>query len=261
MDEVVRLRTRYEELKLLRSSLDGMLKDTQRYVRPNSPEFDHGANFKNDGSKDIHDDTAVWCNQMFANGLSSNLIPKAEKWMYLRVQDTENSELNKEQHTYLNTVTDRIFHELALPQSQFYGASHECFLDIGAYGTSPVQMSYVKGVVNFRARPLADVFFDVDEHGEVNTVYYRCFKTTRQIVGLLPEVVNVEGFSDKDKNKKYELVYSIEPSKDSRAKKGGRIGAERPFKVTYWSPDLKAPIRQDGSSYFTFKTLSFHLFC
>jgi len=252
MVEVVRLRTRYEELKLLRSSLDGMLKDTQRYVRPNSPEFDHGANFKNDGSKDIHDDTAVWSNQMFANGLSSNLIPKAEKWMYLRVQDTENSELNKEQHTYLNTVTDRIFHEFALPQSQFYGASHECFLDIGAYGTSPVQMSDIKGVVNFRARPLSDVFFDVDEHGEVNTVYYRCFKTTRQLVGLLPEVVNVEGFSDKDKNKKWELVYSIEPNQDTRAKKGGRIGVERPFKVTYWSPDLKAPIRQDGSSYFTF---------
>ena len=157
MVEVVRLRTRYEELKLLRSSLDGMLKDTQRFVRPNSPEFDHGANFKNDGSKDIHDDTAVWSNQMFANGLSSNLIPKAEKWMYLRVQDTENSELNKEQQTYLNTVTDRIFHEFALPQSQFYGASHECFLDIGAYGTSPVQMSDIKGIVNFRARPLSDV--------------------------------------------------------------------------------------------------------
>jgi len=229
-----------------------MLKDAQRYVRPNAPEFDHGSNFKDDGSKDIHDDTAVWSNQMFANGLSSNLIPKAERWMYLRVQDTENSELDNEQQAYLNTVTDRIFHEFALPQSQFYGASHECFLDIGAYGTSPVQISDVNGVVNFRARPLSDVFFDVDEYGEVNTVYYRCFKTTRQLVGLLPEVVNVDGFSDKDKNKKWELVYSIEPSQDTRSKMGGRIGVERPYVVTYWSPDLKAPIRQDGSSYFTF---------
>lgn len=252
MRDIIRLRERYSELKLLRSSLDGMLKDAQRYVRPNAPEFDHGSNFKDDGSKDIHDDTAVWSNQMFANGLSSNLIPKAERWMYLRVQDTENSELDNEQQTYLNTVTDRIFHEFALPQSQFYGASHECFLDIGAYGTSPVQISDVNGVVNFRARPLSDVFFDVDEYGEVNTVYYRCFKTTRQLVGLLPEVVNVDGFSDKDKNKKWELVYSIEPSQDTRSKMGGRVGVERPYVVTYWSPDLKAPIRQDGSSYFTF---------
>lgn len=252
MSDLVRLKIRYEELKLLRSSLDGMLKDAQRYVRPNGTEFDHGPNFKEDGSKEIYDDTAVWSNQMFANGLSANLIPKAEKWMYLRVQDTENSELNDEQHTYLNQVTDRILHELALPQSQFYAASHECFLDVGAYGTSPVQMSDVNGVVNFRARPLSDVFFDVDEYGEVNTVYYRCYKTTRQLVGLLPEVVNMDGFSDKDPSRKWELVYSIEPSKDRRAKMGGRIGAERPYIVTYWCPDFKTPIRQDGSSYFTF---------
>lgn len=252
MSDLVRLKIRYEELKLLRSSLDGMLKDAQRYVRPSGTEFDHGPNFKEDGSKEIYDDTAVWSNQMFANGLSANLIPKAEKWMYLRVQDTESSELNDEQHLYLNQVTDRILHELALPQSQFYAASHECFLDVGAYGTSPVQMSDVNGVVNFRARPLSDVFFDVDEYGEVNTVYYRCYKTTRQLVGLLPEVVNMDGFSDKDPNRKWELVYSIEPSKDRRAKMGGRIGAERPYTVTYWCPDFKTPIRQDGASYFTF---------
>lgn len=252
MSDLVRLKVRYEELKLLRSNLEGMLKDAQRYVRPNGAEFNHSYTHKKDGSKEIYDDTAVWCNQMFANGLSSNLIPKAEKWMYLRVQDTDNSELNDEQTTYLNRVTDRILHEFALPQSQFYAASHECFLDVGAYGTSPVQISNVKGVVNFRARPLADVFFDVDEHGEVNTVYYRCYKTTRQLVSLLPEVVNVEGFNDKDPNKKFELVYSIEPSRDTRAKSGGRIGAERPFTVSYWCPELKEPIRQDGSSYFTF---------
>jgi len=247
------LKQRYEELKTLRSNLDSMFIDAQTYVRPNSNKFDHGHTpFQDDGSRSLYDDTAVWCNQMFANGLASNLIPKSDRWFYLRVQNVAQGDLSQEELKYLHMVEDRILHEFALPDSQFYASSHEAFLDIGAYGTSPVQMSDIKGIVNFRARPLSDVFFDVDEHGEVNTVYYRCFKTTRQLVGLLPEVVNVDGFSDKDKNKKWELVYSIEPNQDTRAKKGGRIGAERPFKVTYWSPDLKAPIRQDGSSYFTF---------
>ena len=131
---------RYEELKILRSNLDTMFMDSQKFVRPNSNEFDHGHSpNKKDDSREIYDDTAVWCNQMFANGLASNLIPKSDRWMYLRVKDRQTKDLNHEELAYLQNVSDRILHEFSLPESQFYSASHECFLDIGAYGTSPVQ--------------------------------------------------------------------------------------------------------------------------
>jgi hypothetical protein len=159
-----------------------MFVDSQRYVRPNSNRFDHGYTQKQeDGSREIYDDTAVWCNQMFANGLASNMIPKSDRWMYLKVKNIASGDLSNNERAYLQAVSDRILHEFALPESQFYSSSHECFLDIGAYGTSPVQISYINGVVNFRARPLADVFFDTDQHGKVDTVYYRCYKTARQV--------------------------------------------------------------------------------
>ncbi len=248
------LKQRYEELKLLRSNLDSMLMDSQKFVRPNSNEFNHGkSSTKKDDSKEIFDDTAVWCNQMFANGLASNLIPKSDRWMYLRVKDRQSKDLNPEERGYLQNVSDRILHEFSLPQSQFYSSSHECFLDIGAYGTSPVQISYVNGVVNFRARPLADVFFDTNQHGIVDTVYYRCYKSARQLMQMFPEVENIRGFNkSKGVHNKYELVYTICPSTDKRAKSGGRVGAERPYTVTYWSPQLKEPLMESGSSYFTF---------
>jgi hypothetical protein len=229
------LRQRYEELKLLRSNLDHMFQDSQRYVRPNSNEFDHHhTTRKEDDSREIFDDTAVWCNQMFANGLASNMIPKSDRWMYLRAKDVPTAQLNPQELTYLQQVSDRIMHELALPESQFYSASHECFLDIGAYGTSPVQVSYQDGVVNFRTRPLADTFFDVNAHGRVDTVFYRCFKTARQLKQMFPQVEDMQGF-DKNRgiNSKYELIYTIQPSADKRAKKGGRVGPERPYTVTY----------------------------
>jgi len=245
---------RYEELKILRSNLDTMFMDSQKFVRPNSNEFDHGHSpNKKDDSREIYDDTAVWCNQMFANGLASNLIPKSDRWMYLRVKDRQTKDLQPEELAYLQNVSDRILHEFALPQSQFYSASHECFLDIGAYGTSPVQISYVNGVVNFRARPLADVFFDTDMHGKVDTAYYRCFKTARQLMQMFPDIENMQGFNAKKSvHNKYELVYTVCPSTDKHAKKGGRIGSERPYTVTYWSPQLKEPIQEDGISYFPF---------
>ena len=131
------LKQRYEELKLLRSNLDHMFIDSQRFVRPNSNEFDHHhTTRKDDDSREIYDDTAVWCNQMFANGLASNMIPKSDRWMYLRVKDRLNKDLTPEEQSYLQTLSDRILHEFSLPESQFYSSSHECFLDIGAYGTS-----------------------------------------------------------------------------------------------------------------------------
>lgn len=153
------LKQRYEELKLLRSNLDNMFVDAQRYVRPNSNKFDHShTTSQDDGSRELYDDTAVWCNQMFANGLASNLIPKSDRWFYLRVQNVAQGDLSQEELKYLHMVEDRILHEFGLPDSQFYAASHEAFLDVGAYGTSPVQISEVDGVITFKTRPLADTF-------------------------------------------------------------------------------------------------------
>lgn len=248
------LRQRYEELKLLRSHLDGMFLDAQKYVRPNSNKFDHGHTpFQDDGSREIYDDTAVWCNQMFANGLSSNLIPKSDRWFYLKLTDKPSGQLSGDELGYLQQVADRILHEFSLPKSQFYSSSHECFLDVGAYGTSPVQITEVDGVVNFRTRPLADVFFDTDQFGNVDTVHYRCYKTARQMLQAFPQVADMDGFNkDQSVHNKIELVYTIEPSNDPAAKKGGRVGKGRPYKVTYWSPSLKDIISESGSSYFTF---------
>jgi len=251
---MVRLQQRYAELKVLRSNLDSMFYDAQKYVRPNSDKFDHGHTpMQEDGSRELYDDTAVWCNQMFANGLSSNLIPKSDRWFYLRITNRANADVTPEETQYLQGVADRIFHEFALPQSQFYSSSHECFLDVGAYGTSPVQISEVNGVVNFRSRPLADVFFDTDQYGTVDTVYYRCYKTARQLMQAFPNVEGMQGFNkDNSVHNKYELIYTIEPNTDKAAKKGSRVGKGRPYKVTYWCPALKEPLQESGSSYFTF---------
>ena len=252
--ELKELNSRYEELKLLRSNLDSMFMDSQQFVRPNSNKFDHThTRYQEDGSREIYDDTAVWCNQMFANGLASNMIPKSDRWMYLKVKDIPTKDLSSDELSYLQKVSDRILHEFSLPQSQFYSASHECFLDIGAYGTSPIQISYVDGVVNFRTRPLADVFFDTDMHGKVDTVYYRCFKTARQILQMFPHAADMTGFNTNNSvHNKMELIYSITPNTDKLAKKGGTLGKERPYTVTYWCPSMKEPFSVEGSSYFTF---------
>jgi hypothetical protein len=60
MSNITALAQRYEELKLLRSNLDSMFQDSQKYVRPNSNKFDHGHTTKqDDGSKELQTSRGV----------------------------------------------------------------------------------------------------------------------------------------------------------------------------------------------------------
>jgi len=62
----------------------------------------------------------------------------------------------------------------------------------------------------------------------------------------------MEGFDAFNGEKEYELIYAIEPSSDPMAQKGGRIGKERPYIATYFCPELKEIINEEGLSYFPF---------
>ena len=175
--ELVRLQERYEHLKLLRAGHEEMLSDAQKYVAPNKARFTGSmgltSNREDDQSKPIYDSTPVWANQMFANGLSSYLIPKADRWAYLKPEGTPSAELKDDELIFLERLSDTISHIYATPASQFYAASHEAFHDIGSFGNAVVYVNRDKAVPNFKSCALADSFFDVNDEGTVDTMFYR----------------------------------------------------------------------------------------
>lgn len=254
--ERLRLQSRYDELKQLRSGIEGTLSDIQKYVRPNSGDFRSDTKIfgqvQADGSKNIYDHTAVWACQMFANGLSSYLIPKADRWAYLKLAGIPSSELDDEQLLYLEQVSDMIYHHLSLPQTKFYQAGHEVFHDQGSYGTSVCLVRPSPGGLTFRACPLPDCFFDVDDGDNVDTLYYRKFLRAPALLRMFPKVADFEGFDPTDTARQFEVIYSVEPNTSVNARPGGRIGSERPFKATYWCSEFKELLDQGGMSYFPF---------
>lgn len=238
---------------MARTSIETMLWDCQRLVRPGNSAFDNADQGTDTSGPLYYDDTAVWANQMFANGLASNLIPRARRWMFLRVRDVPSADLNNEQLLALESLTNMFMHDFSLPQANFYGANHEAFSNLGSYGTAPVEQCIRNGVVTYKARPLQDTFFDVDENDIPNTVYFRRYVTGRQMLRQFPNADTIEGFNSKDLSRRYELWYTCEPSEDHRARKGGRFGPERPYTVTWWSPNLKEALEVDGISYFPYR--------
>lgn len=254
--ERLRLQDRFEELKRLRCGIESTLCDVQKFLRPNSTSFrdttkGYGST-QDEGSKYIYDHTAVWANQMFANGLSSYLIPKSDRWAYLKPQGIPSSELSDEQLIYLETVSDLLYHHFSLPRTQFYSAGHENFHDQGSFGTAVTHVRKDKHGVSFKSCPLADCFFDVDMNNEVDTMYYVRRMRSKQIAQMFPNALNMDDFDPRSVEKEYLLIYSVEPNRDIRARKGGRIGSERPYKTTYWCPQLKQVLDSGGLGYFPF---------
>ena len=247
---------RYSELKTLRSGAEQSLRDIQKYVRPNGGSFDNLAksmgSVQEDGSKNICDPTAVWACQMFANGLSSYLVPRSDRWAYFKPVGIPSAELTDEQLVYLEKVSDMMFHVLALPDSRFYQASHECFYDQGSYGTSVVYVKPTKTGTNFRSCPLGDCYFDVDDEDQVDTMYYRRFMRTSAFVKMFPQVMKFEDFDPKNMNRVFEVVYAVEPNRAPLAKKGGRLGSTRPYTAKYFCPDFKQILSEGHLSYFPF---------
>lgn len=254
--ELVRLQERYEHLKLLRAGHEDMLSDAQKFVAPNKASFTGGMSLtstrEQDQSKTIYDSTPVWANQMFANGLSSYLIPKADRWAYLKPEGTPSAELKDDELLFLERLSDMVSHMYAVPACQFYSTSHEAFHDIGSFGNAVIYVNRDKPVINFKSCALADSFFDVNDENTVDTMFHRKYLSTKALAQQFPEVVNIRGFDPHAINKKYELVFSVEPSNDPASRKGGKIGNQRPYKVTYWVPELEAILKQTGKSYFPF---------
>lgn len=243
---------------MLRSSVAEYLNDARRFIRPNGSDFSLDrtfAGFKDNDSAKYYDDTAIWANQMFANGLTSYLMPKTDRWFFLKPVGKSSSELSDEELLYLEDVSERIFHELAVPDSRFYSAGHMAFQDIGSYGSAVIYFSRPdkgRSVIQFKSCPLADSFFDLDYEDKPDTMYYRRFLSAKALVQRFPQVVNFEGFDPKAQSSTWELVYSIEPNVDVANRTGGRLGKDRPFRVTYWCPRLKEILETGGMSYFPF---------
>ena len=256
--ELVRLQDRYEHVKMIRSGHDSMLNDAQQFVSPgmiggfSNTNSSFSSNREEDTSKKLYDHTAVWANMMFANGLSSYLIPKSDRWAYLKPQDTPSALLEDDELLFLEKLSDKVQHLYSLPQSQFYPTGHETFQSIGSFGNGVVYVNRDKPVITFKSCPLADSFFDINEEVFVDTMFYRRFMSPKALFQMFPKVVNNRAFDIDAKTAKHEIVYTVEPNDDSRARKGGRIGPERPYKVTYWCPDLEAVFQQTQKAYFPF---------
>jgi hypothetical protein len=132
---------------------------------------------------EIYDSTALDANMELASGLHSFLTNPAERWFSIGVQGVPTDALDDDALDWLEQVSDFIFAHYHSPNSGFNTALHECYLDVGAFGTCCPYQSWNanKRSLSFRSFPMADIYFRENGEGKIDSVGRRIFWTGRQL--------------------------------------------------------------------------------
>lgn len=119
--------------------------------------------------------------------------PIGQRWHGLMPSDTS---LRKKQsvRVYFDALQDLLFKRRYDPKAWFRTASNEMYTSMGVYGNGPVyigqrKQSPVSPLPGFKyvACPLRDVFFLVDDEGEVVAVFRRFWLNVRQFKYKFPK--------------------------------------------------------------------------
>lgn len=245
----------YCELKNARSNWDTMWQELSEMFLPRkSTVYDYDSN--GDRLVRLFDITGVISNDEFASSLHFTLTNPTIQFFEYSTGDIETDQI-PEVAIHLQKLT-QIDH-LLLQNSNYQTEIHECYLDLGAFGTQVLRIDEDDDtVINFTSRPIYDFVIDEDHKGRIDTVGREKMFTARQLLQKfggdkifdnshyygdekMQKVLALKKAEPTDKFKVFELFI---PTKDIR--KCGYKTVSRPYVNIYVLEDGQALIKQDG---------------
>lgn len=250
-DKALMLLKDFEALASNRGTRDRVFQSIRELVRPSTTDFIGTTTSGTTRTGNAYDSTAINACKQLAAGLHSYLTNPAERWFSLTVKGVSANEYDEEAIAWLEVVADTIYGEYNRPGSGFNACMHECFLDIGAFGTSNPYQAYSKkdGCLEFRSFPIADSFFRESSRGLIDTVFRRVRWTRRQLgqeFERLPEKLSQEKRMDKE----FTIIHATYPREGASF---GGAATNKPIASVWICQDTKEVIEESG-----FEELPYH---
>lgn len=196
LSPIEQLRQRYESLKSAteRSNCEAHWQEIAEVVSPRKLDF---VGLRTAGEKNmqkVFDPTGIAANDMLAAGLHGMATNPASKWFSLRMlgerttsDDGDDVDINEvpDVQKYMSDVEEVMWQRLYQPGSNFTTALHECYLDLGAFGTAILFVGQRDdGGLMFESRPLSECIIAENHEGRVDTVFRKTNYTVRQMVQM-----------------------------------------------------------------------------
>lgn len=228
-----RLKRRYEALKgsTERANFESHWQEIAEVIAPRKLDF---VGVRTPGEKRmnrVYDATGIHANEIQAAGLHGMATNPASKWFSLRIiaarvmgPDSKSLDVNDipEVKQYLADVEEIMWQRLYQPGSNFTTTLHECYLDLGAFGTAVLFVGQRENSgLLFEARALSECVFAENAEGRVDTVFRKTKYTVRQIMqmaqsnGWTPSDTVKDRFRQEKHEDAVEVIHAVYPRHES----------------------------------------------
>jgi hypothetical protein len=202
----------------------------------------------------VFDTSAALALSRFSAVMESLLTPQASRWHRLVPADKTLAR-NRTARDYLDTVVDLLFTHRYRTSANFVANSQQVFASLGAFGNGVlfVDANDVEPGLRYKHVHLAEVYFQENFAGVVDTVYRRFFLSPRQIAQRFPDAPK-EILADADRPdehmRKRAILHVVTPRQDfdpsRRDPKGKR------FLSAYVDIETRTLLEESGYDKFPF---------
>lgn len=218
----------YDRLKGARGTWEQHWQEVAERVWPTMAEMTGWRTPGEKRSEKIFDSTAQRALPRFAAAMDSMLTPATQMWHGLRTGIPELDD-NVAVQRWCDSIRDILFRQRYAPTANFASQAFECYMSLGAFGTSALFIDEIPGVtLRYRAIALSELVIDLDHTGRVDTVY-RCFQLTArqamQIPGWADKLPRgIKSSAEARANDMFEFVHCVKPNGDYVAGRAGPQG-------------------------------------
>uniref|UniRef100_A0A6M3KFI7 Putative head tail connector protein n=1 Tax=viral metagenome TaxID=1070528 RepID=A0A6M3KFI7_9ZZZZ len=204
---------RFRKKKKERSLFERQWQDICDLMIPERSGFISETSKGDKTTKKIYDGTAIDALNVCVAGISGMLTNAALPWNYVKMADND---LNMEEDIRAGLIQANEVLNNEINMSNFYVNIDETYLDGTGLGTGCIYIGQgSKTLLNYRARPLNEIFLDENEDGYVDTVW-RCFKMSARLAkskwgeNNLPSAIKT-ALAANEVDKEFEIIHLVRP--------------------------------------------------
>ncbi|HYE47299.1 MAG TPA: portal protein [Caulobacter sp.] len=164
--------------------------------------------------------------------------------------------LGAEALDYLQDLEWQVFDRMMLPQSGFMESASRITLELVGFGTAVQWIGRRQGFgPRFSSRPLRACWIEVNQDGEVDTLFYGFRLPAWRCAEIYPEAAKVDGIAklladEKKEATDVELIHVVRPR---RGGERGAIATRKPFEELVVAWEHKAIVQERGYDSFPFQ--------
>lgn len=207
---------RYEQMRSGRGVWESHWREIAERIRPTHNQFQR-VNVPGQKQTDkIFDSTAALALERFGAAMESMLTPRTQTWHKVKPMEQGLAE-DPAVMAWCDEVTRILFAVRYAPKANFASQAHECYMDVGAFGSSALFVEDVPGsMIRYKSMALSSLYFAENHVGQIDTVYRLVKYTTRQVLQRFGDKTppRIREAAEKEPDKEWNFVHCVMPNAD-----------------------------------------------